>query len=78
MDKQEQAAEDYKQFIKYTCPSNFNMLMHLMFAMIFKNKRDLEVKVEPLIICEFNSLTSQIISSELFVPALLPYWGEDS
>lgn len=77
MERLDEAANDYKQFIQYTCPSNFNMLMHLMFAMIFRNKRDLEVKVEPLVICDFNSLTKQIVASSLFVPALQPYWGDD-
>ncbi|KAL4431885.1 hypothetical protein ABPG74_012697 [Tetrahymena malaccensis] len=77
LEKLESAANDYQQFIEYTCPSNFNMLMHLMFAMIFKNKRDLNVKVEPKVFCEFNSLVSEIITSSEYIPALQPFWEDN-
>ena len=62
----EKSAYDYKgplyininkDFIHYICPKNFVMLMHLMFAMIFRNlRKNLEIKFDPLTFCEFNTL----------------------
>lgn len=53
----DQAAKDYSNFIKFTCPKNFIMLMHLMFAMIFKRiRKQYDIKIDTLVLCEFNSL----------------------
>lgn len=50
------ASKDYKVFIKYTCPKNFDLLKNLMFAIVFKKVRKMEIKFSPHIFCEFFSL----------------------
>lgn len=66
------ASEDYKTFIKYTCPKNFNLLKNFMFAIVFKKIRKMEIKFPPHIFCEFFSLVKQILAAETYEPALEP------
>ncbi|KAL4467256.1 hypothetical protein ABPG72_010063 [Tetrahymena utriculariae] len=66
------ASEDYKAFIKYTCPKNFMLLKHFMFAVVFKKVRKMEIKFPPHIFCEFFSLVKQILAAETYEPALEP------
>jgi hypothetical protein len=73
----DESAEDYKTFIAKITPSNYTILMHLMFAMIFKNKRKMEMKLEPIVICETNSLLAKITNPPQFNSVLLSYWGDD-
>ena len=52
------ASSDYKAFVKYTCPKNFNLLKNLMFAVVFKKIRKMEIRFPPHIFCEFISLVN--------------------
>lgn len=39
--------------------------MHLMFAIVFKKLRGLEMKLDPLTTCEFYSVIHQVLASKV-------------
>lgn len=44
------------------------MIMHLMFAMIFKNlRKNLDIKFDPLTFCEFNTVVKFVINSKVLL-----------
>jgi len=44
------------------------MIMHLMFAVIFKNlRKNLDIKFDPLTFCEFNTVVKYIIASKVLL-----------
>jgi len=52
----DKAANDYQTFSKCIVPNNFKIFKHLMFAIIFKKIRKMEIKFPPHILCELTSL----------------------
>lgn len=73
MGRVEEADQDYKRFIRLTCPKNYTLLMHFMFAMIFANLRSLEIKFAPLVYYDFLNLTFGVSDSVYFEAALKKY-----
>lgn len=70
----ERAAEDYKIVKESSRASNYGLCIHFMLAVVFSQKRQLEIKFNPLVFCEFHKLVTSIIEQDVYVENLVKYW----
>jgi hypothetical protein len=58
-----------------TRATNYELFVDFMFAAVFSEKRDMEIKFDPLVFCNFQNLVTQVIEQELFEEVLTKYWN---
>ncbi|CAD8091163.1 unnamed protein product [Paramecium sonneborni] len=70
----ERAAEDYKIVKESSRATNYSLCIHFMLAVLFSQKRQLEIKFNPLVFCEFHKLVTSIIEQDVYIENLVKFW----
>ncbi|CAD8158274.1 unnamed protein product [Paramecium pentaurelia] len=74
----ERAAEDYKIVKESSRATNYSLCIHFMLAVLFSQKRQLEIKFNPLVFCEFHKLVTSIIEQDVYIENLVKFWINQS